>query len=115
MEIIGSASKRRLDDDREPVGAEIRRAMLRHMLIARGIDEEAGDVTRFESRHGSSRPGNLALGAIDDPDLTRSVGHAVGAELAGLGITLALAPLNLGKPSRFGKEGRRGGRRRRRW
>ena len=24
------------------------------------IDEEAGDVTRFESRHGSSRPGNLA-------------------------------------------------------
>src|SRR4029450_68508 len=31
------------------------------------IDEEAGDVTRFESRHGSPGPGNLGLGAAQEP------------------------------------------------
>lgn len=56
------------------------------------IDEEAGDVTRFESRHGSSRPGNLALGAIDDPALTESVARDLGHELARAGITLDYAP-----------------------
>ena len=39
------------------------------VLVA--IDEEGGDVTRLEARTGSSFPGNLALGAVDDPDLTR--------------------------------------------
>jgi beta-N-acetylhexosaminidase len=56
------------------------------------IDEEAGDVTRFESRHGSSRPGNLGLGAIDDPTLTEAVARDLGLELAHAGITLDYAP-----------------------
>jgi beta-N-acetylhexosaminidase len=56
------------------------------------IDEEAGDVTRFESRHGSSRPGNYALGAIDDPALTEAVAHDLGLDLAHAGITLDYAP-----------------------
>ncbi|GGN83509.1 hydrolase [Actinoplanes lobatus] len=56
------------------------------------IDEEAGDVTRFESRLGSSRPGNLALGAIDDADLTEAVARDLGRELADAGITLDYAP-----------------------
>ncbi|MEU4419796.1 glycoside hydrolase family 3 protein [Actinoplanes sp. NPDC024001] len=56
------------------------------------IDEEAGDVTRFESRLGSSRPGNLALGAIDDPELTETVARDLGRELADAGITLDYAP-----------------------
>jgi beta-N-acetylhexosaminidase len=56
------------------------------------IDEEAGDVTRFESRQGSSRPGNLALGAIDDVALTEAVAHDLGLELAHAGITLDYAP-----------------------
>jgi beta-N-acetylhexosaminidase len=56
------------------------------------IDEEAGDVTRFESRQGSSRPGNLALGAIDDPALTEAVAHDLGRDLARAGITLNYAP-----------------------
>ncbi|MFD0888880.1 glycoside hydrolase family 3 protein, partial [Streptosporangium algeriense] len=33
-------------------------------------DEEGGDVTRLEALTGSSRPGNLALGADDEPELT---------------------------------------------
>jgi beta-N-acetylhexosaminidase len=56
------------------------------------IDEEAGDVTRLEAHHGSSRPGNLALGAADDTDLTAAVAHHLGRDLAGLGITLDFAP-----------------------
>ena len=43
------------------------------------IDEEAGDVTRLEAHTGSSRPGNLALGAADDPELTTAVARHLGA------------------------------------
>ncbi|MEO3778659.1 glycoside hydrolase family 3 N-terminal domain-containing protein [Micromonospora sp. B11E3] len=57
-----------------------------------GIDEEAGDVTRIESARGSSRPGNLALGAIDDPELTAEVARDLGRELASVGVTLNYAP-----------------------
>ncbi|MEO3928080.1 glycoside hydrolase family 3 protein [Micromonosporaceae bacterium B7E4] len=60
------------------------------VLVA--IDEEAGDVTRLESRLGSSRPGNLALGAVDDPELTEAVARDLGAELAAAGIALNYAP-----------------------
>ncbi|MDI1464725.1 glycoside hydrolase family 3 N-terminal domain-containing protein [Catellatospora sp. KI3] len=56
------------------------------------IDEEAGDVTRLDARTGSDRPGNLALGAVDDPDLTEAVARDIGADLAAVGITLNYAP-----------------------
>ncbi|MER5701570.1 glycoside hydrolase family 3 N-terminal domain-containing protein [Micromonospora sp. NPDC002296] len=57
-----------------------------------GIDEEAGDVTRIESGRGSSRPGNFALGAVDDPELTHEVARDLGRELASVGVTLNYAP-----------------------
>jgi beta-N-acetylhexosaminidase len=57
-----------------------------------GIDEEGGDVTRLDARHGSTVPGSYALGAVDDPDLTRSVAAGLGARLAACGITVDLAP-----------------------
>jgi beta-N-acetylhexosaminidase len=56
------------------------------------IDEETGDVTRLEAAAGSSRPGNYALGAIDDPDLTGAVARDLGRELGYRGITLDYAP-----------------------
>jgi beta-N-acetylhexosaminidase len=56
------------------------------------LDEEGGDVTRLEARTGSSVPGNAALGAIDDVDLTRAVASALGRVLAGAGVDLDLAP-----------------------
>jgi beta-N-acetylhexosaminidase len=58
-----------------------------------GIDEEGGDVTRLEVAHGSSYPGNAALGAVDDVELTEEVAAAIGAELAVVGIDLNLAPV----------------------
>jgi beta-N-acetylhexosaminidase len=61
------------------------------LLIA--VDEEGGDVTRLEAEEGSSFPGNLALGAVDDVALTRRVGAAIGGELAAAGVNFDLAPV----------------------
>ncbi|WP_329136299.1 glycoside hydrolase family 3 protein [Streptomyces sp. NBC_01476] len=55
-------------------------------------DEEGGDVTRLEARGGSSFPGNLALGAVDDIKLTRAVAAELGRRLAACGVNLNWAP-----------------------
>ncbi|MFD1657882.1 glycoside hydrolase family 3 protein [Streptomyces caeni] len=60
------------------------------VLVA--IDEEGGDVTRLEVRTGSSFPGNHALGAVDDAQLTRRVAHELGRRLAECGVNLNWAP-----------------------
>ena len=67
------------------------RAERPELIVA--TDEEGGDVTRLEAGSGSSFPGNFALGAVDDPALTRRVGAAIGGELAAVGIDLDLAPV----------------------
>ena len=60
------------------------------VLVA--IDEEGGDVTRLEVRTGSSFPGNNALGAVDDVELTRQVAAELGRRLAVCGVNLNWAP-----------------------
>ncbi|MEU6663200.1 glycoside hydrolase family 3 N-terminal domain-containing protein [Streptomyces sp. NPDC046821] len=60
------------------------------VLVA--IDEEGGDVTRLEVRTGSSFPGNHALGAVDDTELTRAVAAELGSRLAECGVNLNWAP-----------------------
>ncbi|MFJ9537952.1 glycoside hydrolase family 3 protein [Streptomyces sp. NPDC101225] len=60
------------------------------VLVA--IDEEGGDVTRLEVRTGSSFPGNHALGAVDDVELTREVAAELGRRLAACGVNLDWAP-----------------------
>jgi beta-N-acetylhexosaminidase len=66
------------------------RAEVPEVIVA--ADEEGGDVTRLEARRGSSFPGNHALGAIDDPELTRAVAGELGRRLRACGITLDWAP-----------------------
>ncbi|CCK27519.1 sugar hydrolase [Streptomyces davaonensis JCM 4913] len=66
------------------------RAEREDVLVA--IDEEGGDVTRLEVRTGSSFPGNHALGAVDDVDLTRAVAHELGRRLAACGVNFDWAP-----------------------
>src|SRR5512132_3166827 len=56
------------------------------------VAEEGGDVTRLAHAQGSPYPGNAALGAVDDPDLTERVYSAMGADLRALGFTLDFAP-----------------------
>ncbi|MFD0317227.1 glycoside hydrolase family 3 protein [Streptomyces flavalbus] len=60
------------------------------VLVA--IDEEGGDVTRLEVRTGSSYPGNHALGAVDDTELTHAVAYALGQRLAACGVNFNWAP-----------------------
>ncbi|MFI9647325.1 glycoside hydrolase family 3 protein [Streptomyces sp. NPDC052040] len=66
------------------------RAEREDVLVA--IDEEGGDVTRLEAQGGSSFPGNHALGAVDDTELTGAVAHALGRRLAECGVNLNWAP-----------------------
>lgn len=66
------------------------RAVRSDVLVA--ADEEGGDVTRLEARGGSSFPGNLALGAVDDVKLTRAVAAELGRRLAACGVNLNWAP-----------------------
>ncbi|GAA1279441.1 glycoside hydrolase family 3 N-terminal domain-containing protein [Sphaerisporangium rubeum] len=57
-----------------------------------GVDEETGDVSRLEARTGSSRPGNYALGVVDDVALTEEIARGLGADLAALGVNVDFAP-----------------------
>jgi len=59
-------------------------------LIA--IDQEGGLVVRF-FRDITVMPGNMALGAIDEPDLAYQQGMSMARELKPLGVDLNLAPV----------------------
>ena len=60
------------------------------LLVA--VDEEGGDVTRLEAADGSSFPGNLALGAVDDVALTRRVAAAIDAATASVSSASSTIP-----------------------
>lgn len=77
-----------VDDTRE-LSDQIRQQSPAAIIAA---DEEGGDVTRLEAATGSSVPGNAALGAVDDEDLTHAVAAEVAALLRRAGIGLDLAP-----------------------
>ncbi|MGY0491868.1 glycoside hydrolase family 3 protein [Streptomyces sp. WG-D5] len=82
---------------RNILGAEQLAALTAQLRAERGdvlvaIDEEGGDVTRLEVRTGSSFPGNHALGAVDDVELTRAVAAELGRRLAECGVNLNWAP-----------------------
>ncbi|MBX6371173.1 MAG: glycoside hydrolase family 3 protein [Acidothermus sp.] len=56
------------------------------------LDEEGGDVTRLEYRRGSSYPGNLALGVLDDVRVTANVASAIAQDLVAAGVNYDFAP-----------------------
>lgn len=66
-------------------------ARAEHCVVA--IDEEGGDVTRLQAATGSGLPTAWALGEVDDPELTRGAGRALGDLLAACDIDLDLAPV----------------------
>ncbi len=78
--------------DREQLAALTAQLRAENPDVVIAVDEEAGDVTRLDAGTGSDRPGNLALGAVDDTVLTEAVARDIGADLAALGITLNYAP-----------------------
>lgn len=78
--------------DPAQVGALVAALKAENPRVTIAIDEEGGDVTRLEARRGSTRPGNLALGSIDDLALTEAVAADIGRDLAAVGINLDYAP-----------------------
>jgi beta-N-acetylhexosaminidase len=86
---------RNVDADRADAGVAALTARLRaarpDLIVA--IDEEGGDVTRLDVATGSAYPGSAALGAADDPELTRDVAAELAARLRACGITVNFAPV----------------------
>ncbi|MBM9508639.1 glycoside hydrolase family 3 protein [Actinacidiphila acididurans] len=76
----------------DQVAALTERLRAENPALIVAIDEEAGDVTRIESATGSTRPGNFALGAVDDTGLTESVARDLGRQLHAAGVSLNYAP-----------------------
>lgn len=56
------------------------------------VDEEGGDVSRLEATGVISTPGNLALGRIDDLDVTRDCAMQLGLALRSVGVDWNFAP-----------------------
>jgi len=77
-------------DDQVLALTDVLRAERGDLVVA--IDEEAGDVTRLDAATGSRYPGAAALGRVDDPEMTRTIGLLVGTRLAAAGIDLNFAP-----------------------
>ena len=55
------------------------------------IDQEGGNVTRLGQ--GTMMPGNMALGAINDLEVTREVATAIGYEMKTVGVNADFAPV----------------------
>lgn len=56
------------------------------------VDQEGGKVVRLTKKV-TILPSNMALGAIDDTELAREAGRALGKDLAILGFNMNLAPV----------------------
>jgi beta-N-acetylhexosaminidase len=69
--------------------AELRELCGEHLVI--GIDQEGGTVVRALDVPFS--PGNMALGAVNDVDMTKRIAEVTARGLKSLGITLNFAPV----------------------
>ena len=58
-----------------------------------GIDEEGGSVTRLETSGGSTLPGALQLGTIDDEAATYATGAEIGRRCALLDLDVVIGPV----------------------
>jgi beta-N-acetylhexosaminidase len=67
------------------------RAQAPDLLVS--LDEESGEVTRVQAVDGSSFLSALALGAIDDPEVTRASARLLASLLADVGVDWTLAPV----------------------
>lgn len=58
-----------------------------------GIDEEGGSVTRLETATGSTLPGALQLGILDDETATAATGAEIGRRCAVLDLDVVIGPV----------------------
>jgi beta-N-acetylhexosaminidase len=79
------------DEQARKLTAELHDAAPYGCLVT--LDEEGGDVTRLDAVRGSEMAGHAALGAVDDPHLTRRAASRLGHRLRDIGIDLDLGPV----------------------
>ncbi len=72
---------------------ELTKELQQHSKFGRfiGIDQEGGVVSRL--KQATDTPGNMALGAINNPNTTQKIANIIGSELYNLGINLNFAPV----------------------
>lgn len=62
-----------------------------HTQLLIATDQEGGTVTRLA--HGTTMMGNMALGAINDTEVTKEAATIIGGECGALGINVDFAPV----------------------
>ncbi len=77
----------KLVDDMQKANAAGKNRM--QLLVA--IDQEGGRITRLG--HGTQMPGNMALGAANDTEVTAAAASVIGRELMSMGINFNFAPV----------------------
>lgn len=80
--VAGTEQSTRLTDGLQKASTKI------PLLLS--IDQEGGSIVRLQT--GTDMPGNMALGATQDTDLSYRTGNAIGQELFALGINTNFAP-----------------------
>lgn len=84
---------RNLDDNPSSLKDVLKRfETVAGMRMFTAIDQEGGLVMRILSQ-GSLFPGAMALAATGDPEISRRIGAAIGAEMRSIGLTWNLAPV----------------------
>ena len=71
--------------------AAIQNASSSDLALLIALDQEGGQLHAFGAP-ATMWPGNMALGAANDPDLTRRVATAIGTELRSVGVNVDYAP-----------------------
>ncbi len=90
--VRSAAQVRELTDElqRRAAASSARAVQPRPLLVA--ADQEGGQLIALGDET-TAFAGNMALGAVDDPDLTERVGAAIGREARALGVNVVYAPV----------------------
>lgn len=88
--VVGTEQTVRLTDGLQGSVAGLQKTGEKIPLLL-SIDQEGGSIVRLAT--GTNMPGNMALGATNDPKQAYNAGKAIGEELKALGINTNFAPV----------------------
>ncbi|MDF2535049.1 MAG: hypothetical protein K0R18_1208 [Bacillales bacterium] len=88
--VVGTEQTVRLTDGLQNSVAGLQDSRVKIPLLL-SIDQEGGSIIRLAT--GTNMPGNMALGATNDPNQAFCSGKVIGEELNSLGINLNFAPV----------------------
>lgn len=88
--VVGTEQTVRLTDGLQNAVSGLQNSGTKIPLLL-SIDQEGGSIVRLAT--GTNMPGNMALGATNDPQQAYNSGKVIGEELNSLGINLNFAPV----------------------